>query len=193
MFRRGHGIFRRAYYRGPGGDIFYYDEEVPAADSSVARIANVDELPECPEDSDDCQGDDNAAVAGQPAGPDPAIRAQALQVVAAAAKDCTFDDEGATHSDEESDYKVPYTGLTISVSNSGRGGSVFMMAMSGGDNLEVRGHFQIGSSDQSCWFFNNSYAAQKQQYDRVIGALKVLGARVAPPREGFFDITRVGR
>jgi hypothetical protein len=125
--------------------------------------------------------------------PNPASRAEALQIVNAAAKDCTFDDEGATHSDEDYDQKVAYSGLTISLSNSGRTTSTFGMAMWGGDTLEVRGDFQTGSSDRACWFFNKSYAAQRLQYDRVIAALRLLGARAAPPREGFFDITRIGR
>lgn len=184
MFRRDHAIYRRAYYRGPGGDIFFYDEEVPADDSAIASIANLDALPECPADADDCQG---FATEGQPMGPDPAVRAQAIQLVNAAAKD----DEGATHSDENYDQKVPYAGLTISLSNSGKTGNAFMMAWSGGDTLEARGDFQSGSSDRACWFFNKSYEAQRQEYDRVIAALKILGARAAPLREGFFDITRV--
>ena len=60
VFRRGHSLFRRAYYLGPGGDVFFYDEPEPATDPAYAAYADDGTLPTCPEDSDDCQGLDQA-------------------------------------------------------------------------------------------------------------------------------------
>ena len=55
MFRRGGHVYRRAYYLGPGGVVFFYDETLP--DDEPALVGTPpDSLPTCPEDADDCQG-----------------------------------------------------------------------------------------------------------------------------------------
>lgn len=65
MFRRGHHYFRRAYYVGPEGGIFFYDEAVADDDQSLGAV-DESMLPSCPADSDDCQGMDQATEASQP-------------------------------------------------------------------------------------------------------------------------------
>ena len=54
-FRRDGHFYRRAYYLGPGGAVFFYDETLPDDDPAVVGMPP-DSLPTCPEDADDCQG-----------------------------------------------------------------------------------------------------------------------------------------
>jgi hypothetical protein len=66
MFRRGNHFYRRAYYTGPDGGVFFYDEPVPDGDPSIAAVQSLG-LPSCPEDADDCQGFvEQATAAPQP-------------------------------------------------------------------------------------------------------------------------------
>jgi hypothetical protein len=55
MFRRDGHFYRRAYYLGPAGAVFFYDETLPDDDPAVVGIPP-NSLPTCPEDADDCQG-----------------------------------------------------------------------------------------------------------------------------------------
>jgi hypothetical protein len=66
MFRRGRHLFRRHYYRGPGGAEFFYDDEAPADDPVAQAPAALADLPQCPPDSDDCQGFEQAQAPPAP-------------------------------------------------------------------------------------------------------------------------------
>ncbi len=55
MFKRGKRVYRRAYYLGPDGGAYFYDEDIPDGDPSLAAMGTAD-LPTCPIDADDCQG-----------------------------------------------------------------------------------------------------------------------------------------
>jgi hypothetical protein len=64
MFRRGNHFYRRAYYLGPDGAVYFYDEPIPDDDPSLAASAP-NSLPTCPIDADDCQGFSDPVAAKQ--------------------------------------------------------------------------------------------------------------------------------
>jgi hypothetical protein len=172
MFRRGHGVFRRGYYRGPNGDIFFYDEEVPPDDAAVANIANVDELPQCPEDSDDCQGFSEsgvAAVSNVAAMPSQAIaRAQALSFLQSIQREleCSFQEDGATHEEHEG-VIAPYETMYFEI----------IKDNAGNDKLWLRGDWDPPMAHRLCRLLTASYPRDKPKYDAIFRAFRALGAR----------------
>jgi hypothetical protein len=181
VFRRGHGLFRRAYYRGPNGDIFFYDEEVPPNDAAVASIANVDQLPECPEDADDCQGfDDNnaapqtvAVISG---------RTRAFEFLSTL-RGVGFREDGiVSETDDEGQETIePYSGWRMTVEKRKIGFVDF-----GDERLML--HSDKGG------FFNlmvGSYDQNKASWNQIVSALRTMGVRVTPPGPDERNITSI--
>jgi hypothetical protein len=55
-FRRGGRFFKRHYYVGPDGGVYFYDESMSPDDPMLAAPDAVAGMTVCPPDSDDCQG-----------------------------------------------------------------------------------------------------------------------------------------
>jgi hypothetical protein len=60
-------------YRGPDGAAYFHDESLTDDDPAFAAYANSSDLPECPEDADDCQGFQEQSVAYAPQISNPAL------------------------------------------------------------------------------------------------------------------------
>lgn len=176
LFRRGNHIYRRAYYLGPGGAAFFYDEEVADSDPALAAVAAAS-LPTCPEDADDCQGF-NDPVAAQQAG---GTAGGALQLLQSLGADCTFEPNQVVHTDPELPDPVPYNRLTV---------VMVMGSWSHKEYLAVNGQFNI-PYERECILMVGTYAENKATFDKIISALRSLGARTTPPKGNYIDISNV--
>jgi len=61
-FRRGGHFYRRHYYIGPDGGVYFYDESMSPDDPMLAAPDALAGMPVCPADADDCQGFADAGV-----------------------------------------------------------------------------------------------------------------------------------
>jgi hypothetical protein len=174
LFKRGGSVMRRIYYKGPGGGVFFYDEDIEETDPTYTAISDANQLPECPEDSDDCQGFDDPAPQVAAYDPSADARAQALQFLNARFNAVGWREEGivATHADEDQEeVLVPYQGWRVTVEKR-KAGFIDM----GDERLRIQ------SSNEG--FFNilvGSYDQNKPAWDKVLSALGTLGVRITPP------------
>jgi hypothetical protein len=182
VFRRGHSLFRRAYYLGPGGDVFFYDEPEQPTDPAYAAYANDGTLPACPEESDDCQGlDSQVQIASQQ---QDYGRASALQFLLSVRPDIGWQDDGifGAEADDPDNPKLdPYNQLEVAVIHP----LPFGM---GPEALVVQTPGFLGTGYR---IFAGSYDQNKSQWDRAIVALRALGVRVATPSQFDRDIRSV--
>jgi hypothetical protein len=181
VFRRGHSLFRRAYYLGPEGDVFFYDDPEPPTDPAYAADASDGALPTCPEDSDDCQGlNSQAQVAPQQ---QDSSRASALQFLLSVRPDIGWQDDGILDSADYPDNPQLelYSQFEVAVIH------YFPFGV-GPESLVVRtpGLFETGYT-----VFRGSYDQNKPQWDRAIVALRALGVRAATPSGADRDIRSI--
>jgi hypothetical protein len=180
-------LFRRAYYLGPGGEAFFYDEPIAEADPAFALYANVALLPTCPEDSDNCQGLGEQAQLS----PEQQKRADALQVLVSLNPDLPWQDEGMMFisgtEDNPAQMLIPYNKLEVSVSHVlpfGMGPEarrIMLNSLLGGTGFMVCPSPHCGAS----------YDRNKPQWDAAIVAIRALGVQVATPSVGDRDIRSI--
>jgi hypothetical protein len=178
MFRRGNHFFRRAYYLGPGGAAFFYDEPIPDGDPSVAAIAP-DSLPTCPQDADDCQGFNDPVAASAAVDP----KALALQFLVSLMPNSGWQESGLLFvSDDGDETVVPYDGLEVQVNH-------YLPFGAGPEQLFVGTTGLLGGTGVRV--YSGSYDQNKAEWDKVIRALRTMGVRAATPSGSDKDIRAV--
>jgi hypothetical protein len=185
VFRRGHSLFRRAYYLGPGGDVFFYDEPEPETDPAYAAYANDGTLPTCPEDSDDCQGLAQAYATAPQADPG----ADALQYLASTRPDIPWQQDGLVlnfgdDDNPQPDTVVAYSNLEVTVNH-------YMPFGVGPEQLFVGTPVRFGLGGNGYRIYQGSYEQNKADWDRAIIALRRLGVRAATPSGPDRDIRSI--
>ncbi len=175
VFHRGHSHFRRAYYIGPAGAIFFYDEALPENDASYTLDENA--IPSCPEDSDDCQGLDQSYETGAV---DP--KAEALQFLMSLMPNVAWEQDGLMISGDQDDVLVAYGDLEVAVNH-------YFPFGAGPEQLFVGTTGLLGGTGVR--IYSGSYNQNKTEWDKVIIALRKLGVRAATPGGSDRDIRSI--
>jgi len=178
MFRRGNHFYRRAYYVGPGGGIFFYDDPIPDGDPAPGAMAP-DNLPTCPVDADDCQGFNDPAAG--PSQMDP--RYAALQYLLSITPGIPWQENGLIFSsDDADDVLVPYNKLEVTVNH-------YLPFGAGPEQLYVGTTGLLGGSGFR--LYSGSYQQSKAEWDRAIVAIRNLGVQAATPSGADTDIRSI--
>ena len=183
VFRRGHSLFRRAYYLDPQGDAFFYDEPEPPTDPAYAAYADDGTLPTCPEDSDDCQGLTQAYAAA----PQSAPGVDSLQYLASIRPDIPWQQDGLIFtSDDGGQTLVAYSDLEVTVNH-------YFPFGAGPEQLFVGEPERLLGLVGGTGFriYSGSYDQNKEEWDRAIIALRSLGVKAATTSGPDRDIRSV--
>jgi hypothetical protein len=175
VFGRGHFRFRRAYYLGPAGAIFFYDEALPENDASYALDENA--IPSCPEDADDCQGLDQSDETAAQVDP----KAEALQYLMSLMPNVAWGQEGLMISGDDDDVLVAYGNLEVTVNH-------YLPFGAGPEQLFVGTGGLMGTGVR---IYSGSYDQNKAEWNKVIIALRKLGVRAATPSGPDRDIRSI--
>jgi hypothetical protein len=156
--------------------VFFYDEEIPDQDPLVLAVPP-DELPTCPEDSDDCQGMNEQVTSGspQPDGP--------LQfILSLGPPDCEWQAEGVVFTNENDGERtlVRYNQFIVSMVQAINGPHNILRTTTGG----------LFNSDV-CDVMSGSYDENKALWDKAIKSLRMLGMKAKPPGAFERDITSI--
>ena len=108
-------------------------------------------------------------------------REEALQLIRNYKTECRFNEVGAVHT-LYPNRLLPYGELQVVLSK-----SIF-----GSYRLALDGQFNF-LYNQICTFAQGDYPAHKDEYDKVILALRILGAGFAPAGPNIIDISRIWR
>jgi hypothetical protein len=176
MFRRGKDFYRRAYYVGPDGGIFFYDESIPDDDPTLAEMSP-DSLPTCPVDADDCQGFNDPAPVSYSVDP----KAEALQLLVSLMPNSGWQENGWLFVYDEGETVVGYDHLVVEVTHALPFGV-------GPEQLWVRTRGLLGGG---VLVYSGAYDANKAEWDRVIRAVRVLGVQPETPGSSDRDIRQV--
>lgn len=181
MFHRGRHFYRRFYYIGPDGGVYFYDDTVPDDDPSLAGV-DPDALGTCPQDSDDCQGFNDPMLAQG----DAAARAQAFQLLLSQVGGIVWEDAGLniTTTPDQDPVFIPYPQWHIKLEK-----AKFLLAPGVGISLGTEA-LRIYTPDGA--FINiavGSYAQNKDFWDQIIRALKAIGMQVGPPGPDEIDLS----